>query len=93
MRIPIQGSTQARALATRLLHTQRKVNLKIQVIDPVTVYLAQNQNDLQSGLDAAGNPARGLQLSAGIYDFLGVSGEIWAICNQQTDVEVIWWTL
>lgn len=93
MRLPIQASTQARALATRILHTDRKVNLKIQITDAVTVYIAQNQNDLQSGLDAVGNPARGLQLVAGIYDFLGVSGELWAICNQQIDVEVQWWPI
>ena len=91
MRVPVQAATQARALATRILHTSRKVNLKLQIFDPVTVYVAQNQNDLQSGLDPAGNPARGLQLGQGLYDFLAVNGELWVICNQQIDVEVQWW--
>lgn len=79
------------ALATRILHTTRKVNLKLQIFDPVTVYVSQQQNDLQSGIDAAGNPQRGLQLGQGIYDFLGINGELFAICNQQIDVEVMWW--
>lgn len=91
MRVPVQASTQARAIATRIYHGRRKANLKIQINDPVTVYVAQNQNDLQSGMDAAGNPPRGFQLGQGVYDFLGINGELWAICNQPTDVEVQWW--
>jgi hypothetical protein len=91
VRIPIQASTQARALATRLFHNKRKVNLKLQVLDPVVLYVAPNQNDLQSGLGADGNPIRGLQLVQGVYDFLGFNGELWAICSLQTEVEVQWW--
>lgn len=91
MRIQVQASTQARALSTRVFHSARKANLKIQILDPVVVYVAQNQNDLQSGLDTAGNPTRGLQLVQGIYDFLGINGELWITCNVLTDVEVLWW--
>lgn len=91
MRVQIRASTQATAIATRLAHLTRKVNLKLQIFDPITLYVAQNQNDLQSGMDPIGNPQRGLQLGQGIYDFLGINGELWAICNAQTEVEVIWW--
>ncbi len=91
MRQPVKASTQANANATRVFHDKRKANLKLQIFDPVTVYVAQNQNDLQSGLDVAGNPARGLQFGQGVYDFLGVNGELWVICNQQIEVEVLWW--
>jgi hypothetical protein len=59
----------------------------------VTVYLSFQQNDLTSGLDAAGNPQRGLQLGQGIYDFLAFSGQMFLLCNQQTEVEVQWWFL
>jgi len=93
MRVTVRASNQATGLATRILHNMGKVNLKLQIFDPVTVYVAQNQNDLQSGLDVAGNPPRGLQLGQGIYDFLGASGELWLICNQQIEVEVLWWPL
>jgi hypothetical protein len=91
VRTPIVASTQARALATRIYHDKRKANLKLQIFDPVTVYVSQNQNDLVSGLNVAGNPIRGLQLQQGIYDFLGINGELWVICNQSIDVEVLWW--
>jgi hypothetical protein len=91
MRVQVRASTQAQALATRVFHSTRKANLKLQIFDPVTVYAAQIQNDLQSGMDPAGNPQRGLQLQQGIYDFLGINGELWLICNQQVDVEVFWW--
>jgi len=91
MRIDIRASTQAQAVATKIYSNKRKANLKVQVFDPVTVYVAQNQNDLQSGTDAAGNPQRGLQLQQGIFDFLGINGELYAICNQAIQVEVLWW--
>jgi hypothetical protein len=68
------------------------VNLKLQIFDPVTVYVSQNQADLLA-LDPVGNPKRGLQLSQGIYDFLGFNGEMWVTCNQQIEVEIAWWTL
>jgi len=93
MRVPVASSTQAKALATRIFHDKRKANLKLQIFDPVTLFVAQNQNDLQSGMDAVGNPARGLKLAQGLYDFLGISGEVWVICNQQIDIEVQWWFL
>ena len=91
MRIPILPSSQARALSTRIYHDNRKANIKIQIFDPVTVYVALKQNDLQSGLDPVGNPSRGLQLGQGLYDFLGFNGELWVLCNAQTDIEVQWW--
>ncbi len=91
MRVAIAPSTQARALSTRIYHDKRKANLKIQIFDPVTLYVAQNQNDLQSGLDPIGNPQRGLQLQQGIFDFLGLNGELWVLCNAATEVEVTWW--
>ncbi len=91
MRITIRASTQAQALATRIFHDKRKANLKVQIFDPVTVYGSLNQNDLQSGVDVAGNPQRGLQLGQGVYDFLGFNGELGIICNQQIEVEVLWW--
>ncbi len=91
MRIPIPPSTQARAVATRILHTTRKVNLKLQIFDPVTVYGAQQQNDLLSGIDVAGNPQRGLQFQQGIVDFFGINGEYFVTCNQPIEVEVQWW--
>ena len=78
-------------MATRILHTTRKVNLKLQIFDPVTVYGAQQQNDLLSGLDVAGNPSRGLQFQQGIVDFLGINGEYFITCNQLIEVEVQWW--
>ena len=93
MRVPVLASTNPRALATRIFHSTRKANVKVQIFDPVTLYVSPLQNDLQSGLDAVGNPPRGLQLQAGIYDFLGYSGELWAICNQQIEIEVQWWLL
>lgn len=91
MRIPIQASTAARALATRIYHDKRKANLKIQIFDPITLYVAQQQNDLLSGTDAVGNPQRGIQLQQGLYDFLGVNGELWVLCNAATEIEVLWW--
>ncbi len=91
MRIQVRPSTQATAVATRIYHDKRKANLKLQIFDPVTLYVAQNQNDLQSGIDAVGNPQRGLQLQQGIYDFLGINGELFVICNALTDIEVQWW--
>ncbi len=91
MRYQILPSTQARALSTRIYHDKRKANLKVQVFDPVTLYVAQEQNALLSGLDAIGNPQRGLQLQQGIFDFLGINGELWVLCNAATDIEVIWW--
>lgn len=91
MRQPIRASTQATALATRIYHDQRKANLKLQIFDPVTLYVSTKQGDLISGTDPVGNPQRGLQLGQGIYDFLGFNGELWVLCNQQTDIEVIWW--
>lgn len=93
MRVDVQASTAARAIATRIFHSLRKANLKLQVFDPVTLYVAQNQNDLQSAMDAMGNPSRGLQLAQGIYDFLGINGELWVICNQEIQIEVQWWYL
>jgi hypothetical protein len=93
MRETVRASTQATAIATRVFHSKRKVNLKLQIFDPVTVYAAQNQNDLQSGMDPVGNPSRGFQLTQGIYDFLGFNGELWLICNQQIEVEFQWWFL
>jgi hypothetical protein len=93
MRVSVRASTQATAIATRIFHSTAKANLKLQVFDPVTLFVAQNQNDLQSGMDAVGNPSRGLQLQQGIYDFLGINGELWVICNQQIEVEVQWWLL
>jgi hypothetical protein len=91
VRVTIRASTQATALATLLFAAKRKANMKLQVFDPVTLYLSQQQNDLQSGMDAAGNPQRGLQFGQGVYDFLGFNGELWGICNQQIDVEILWW--
>lgn len=91
MRIPVPASTQARALAVPFYQSKRKANLKLQIFDPVTLYVAQNQNDLQSGMDVAGNPIRGLQLQQGIYDFLGINGEWYMVCNQSIEVEVQWW--
>jgi len=91
MRIPIRASTQAQAIATPIYEDRRKANLKLQIFDPVTVFVAQRKGDLISGLDAAGNPQRGLQLQQGIFDFLGINGTLYVLCNQQIDVEVQWW--
>lgn len=91
-RIPIQASTANQGNVQRLFHSSQKANLKLQIFDPVTVYLSQNQADLVS-LDPVGNPKRGLQLTAGVYDFLGFNGELWVSCNQQIEVELAWWLL
>jgi hypothetical protein len=94
MRVTIPASTAARALSTEILPpTKRKVNMKVQIFDPVTVYGAQQQNDLLSGVDAVGNPSRGLQFQQGIVDFLGITGPYFMTCNQQIEVEVQWWPL
>lgn len=93
MRVPIIPTTQNKATATRLYPGGRKANVKLQVLDAVTLYVAvsENENELISGLDPVGNPERGLQLGQGVYDFLGITKPIFGLCNQQTSVEVQWW--
>ncbi len=91
MRVPIIPSTQNKAVSTPLFESKRKANVKIQIFDPITLYVALQQNDLTSGLDAVGNPQRGLQLGQGIWDFLGFNGQLFGLCNAATEIEVQWW--
>lgn len=97
MRIPIPASTQARQRPTRISHIQKKRNAKLQLFDPVTLFIARQEQDLLS-LDAVGNPSRGFKVTgpmAAPMDFLGLDAfhEIWVTCNQQTEIEYDEWPL
>ena len=97
MRIPIPASTQARQRPTRISHLQRKRNAKLQLFDPVTLFIANKEQDLLS-LDAVGNPQRGFKVTgpmAAPMDFLAIDGlkEIWVTCNQQTEIEYEEWPI
>lgn len=93
MRIPIPASTAARLNPTRLFHSKKVCHVRLQIFDAgVTVFVSRREADLQTA-DALGNPLRGFQYGQGIFDLFYQSGEVWATCNQQIEVEVDAWAL
>jgi hypothetical protein len=91
-RVDIPASTQARSQPTRIFHSKGRYNVKVFVLDPVTVLVSGNQQELIP-TDGVGNPQRGAPLALGpsVVDFLAFSGELWASCQVQTQVEIMFW--
>lgn len=92
MRYQIPASANARSQPVRILHDAHVSHVKIQVNDPVTLFVSKRRMDLEA-TDAVGNPAKGFKLAQGITEFFFVSGELWVTCNQQVEIEADAWPL
>ena len=90
MRYDVAASTNSRVRPTRIFHSQRMSHVKIQVFDPVTVFVSKREMDLQA-VDAAGNSLKGFKLQQGLTELFFVSGELWVTCNQAIQIEADDW--